>query len=317
MRYQRDLQVRLRERYRRLYKTDDDVYQREAHYFLTFILGIPALRAIIETINRAEPDLDPDKWINEEFTGRSYDWPESEVGRAKVVWRLIEKFASGESTVLGVGHAFSYETNLSAIVRDVTEKAIEPFVEYLEERISSESDILYLLERVKRRIETYDRDDLYAAYTGDTQRGEYKYDHYVRKFLFDQGIDNPIAQPRSASGEADMISDLDSDDPLIEETKLYDGKNYNIAYVSKGLNQAVQYAQDYGKDSAHLAIINLSDQNLQLPSDDDQSIWPPRIHTSNVTVYMVAIRAKPLPSASKRSRQPTKTVARDELVSED
>ncbi len=315
MRYERDLQVRLRERYRRLFKTDYQVYGREANYFRQYILGVPALRAIIDSISRDEPDLDADKWIAEQFTWQTYDWPESEVGRAKVAWRLIERIADGESDAMQVAHhSFSHESNLNASVREMTEKAVEPFIEYLEERLGSESEVLYLLERLKRRVEAFDQKELYARYEADTQHGEDIYDHYIRRFLFDEGIDNPFSQPRSASGEADIVSGLDSDDPLVEETKLYDGERYNVAYVAKGFNQAVQYAQDHGKTVGHLVVVNLSDRNLQLPTDEEPSIWPPRLHVSGVTIYMVVVRGKPLPSASRRGRQATKTVTRDELV---
>jgi hypothetical protein len=53
MKYERDLQVRLRERYRRLYKTDYDQYGREANYFRVFVLKVPALRSIVESISRS------------------------------------------------------------------------------------------------------------------------------------------------------------------------------------------------------------------------------------------------------------------------
>lgn len=311
--YERDIQVRLQQRYRRLYKTKYDVYEREAAYFHKFIRDTPVLRAIVETLEHAEPELDADRWISERFSWQTYDWPTSEVGRAKVIWRLIERLASGDLTAMQLAESFIYDTDPNVGLRDMTETAIEPFIEYLEGRLGTESEVLYLLERLKHRIEAFDIEELYEAYKADTQRGEAGYDHYMRKFLFDQGLD-PISASRSASGEADIVSGLESDDPLVEETKLYDGNSYNVAYVAKGFNQAVQYAQDHGKTAAHLIVVNVSDDNLHMPSDEESSIWPPRLHTSGVTVYMVVIRAKPLPSASRRTRQRTKTVARTDLI---
>jgi hypothetical protein len=314
MKYERDLQVRLRERYRRLYKTDYDQYGREASYFRVFVLKVPALRSIVESISRSEPDLDADEWIQEKFADQSYQFPDTEEGRAKVIWRVIEHLADGTFQAMHVARSFSNDRNVNALVREMTEKLIEPFIEYIEERLGSESEVLYLLERLKRRIEAFDQEVLYANYQANTKRGEVSYDRYVRKYLFDQGIDNPFSQPRSASGEADIVSGLDSEDPLVEETKLYGGADYGVPYIAKGFNQAIQYAQDHGKNVAHLVVINLADHNLQLPSDEELSIWPPRLHASGVTVYMVVIRAKPLPSASQRRKQTTKIVTRDELV---
>jgi hypothetical protein len=102
----------------------------------------------------------------------------------------------------------------------------------------------------------------------------------------------------------------------VEETKLYDGESYKIAYVAKGFNQAVQYAQDYGKTAAHLIVINLSEHNLQIPSDEDTKLWPQRLQSGGVTVYIVVVRARPLPPASKRGKQPVKTIAREDLIND-
>lgn len=300
MRYERDLQVRLRNQYRRLFKADYHIYKREAEYFRTFITESPVLLAVMESMKASTTELDADKWLAEKFTWQVYDVPETEAGRAKVAWRLIEKIASGEI------EAFQFATNMphssgdniDTTLRYMTEKIIEPLVDFLEERIGTESNILYILEKLKRRIEWFDRDELYKAYEQDTRHGEDTYDRYVRKFLFDQGVDYPFSQPSSASGEVDIVSGLEGEDPLVEETKLYDGEQYNIAYVAKGLNQAVQYAQDYSKTTAHLIVINLSEHNLQLPSDEETKIWPARLYVGGITVYLVIVRARPLPSAS-------------------
>jgi len=313
MRYEQGLQVQLRERYRRLFKTGHEVYSREADYFRQFILRTPALRAIVESLERAEPDLDPDRWVTDHFNWQGYDWPPSETGRAKIVWRLINRWADGEDAFQLSG-SFSHDPSGDSMLRAMTEGAVEPFVEYLEERLGSASEVLYLLERLKRRLEAFDQEDLYEAYQSNRRQGEDVYDRYLRKFLFDEGIDYPFSQPASASGRADVVSDMEGDDPLVCEIKLYEGDQYTVAYIGKGLNQAVEYAHDYGKTVAHLVIINLSDHGLQLPSDEDPKLWPSRLHVSGVTVYLVTVRALPQLSASRRGRPAPKVVTREELV---
>jgi len=316
MRYERNLQAQLRERYRQLFKVGFTTYKREMEYFRKYILGIPALSAIVNAIQRAEPDLDPDKWYSEKFQKRDYDFPESEIGRAKVIWRIIERIASGDLDAVQVSFVFPDSTpNKNARMRLVTEQLIEPFLNFLEYRIGTESDMLYLLDKVKRRIEFFDKERLYEeSMAANGRHREGVYDRYVRQFLFDQGIDYPFSQPRSASGEADIVGGLETDDPLVSEIKLYDGDSYGVPYLAQGFNQALQYAKDYGKTSAYLLIMNLSDQNLHMPSDEDVQIWPPRLHSTGVTVYVVVVRAKPLPSASRRDKQTTKRVSRDDLI---
>jgi hypothetical protein len=65
MRYERNLQAQLRERYRQLFKAGYTIYKREMDYFRKYILSIPALSTIIDAIQRAEPDFEPDKWYTE------------------------------------------------------------------------------------------------------------------------------------------------------------------------------------------------------------------------------------------------------------
>lgn len=314
MRYEQNLQAQLRERYRQLFKAGFVAYRRHADYFRQFILKTPVLAAIVESIQRSEPDLDPDQWYRENFQFNGYDLPESEVGLAKLAWRIIERIASGELDALQVSFNLVRPSGNDEAVQLVTERLVEPFVNFLESRIGTESDILYLLDKIKRRIEWFDQEQLYKTCMASERHREEVYDRYIRRFLFDQGVEFPFSQPRSASGEADIISGLETNDPLVAEIKLYDGDSYGITYVAKGFNQAVQYAQDYGKTSAYLLVINLSDQNLHLPSDEDAQIWPPRLHTSGVTVYMVVIRAKPTDSASKQGKQTTKRILRDDLI---
>lgn len=314
MRYERDLQVKLQERYRRLYKADMDAYNQEAAYFRTFVQRSPALKAITENIATSEPDFDADEWTSENFGHQIYAWPDSEVKRAKVVWRLINRWANGEN-ILMLTTSFSLESNINAALRDMTEKAVEPFIEYLQEQLGSASEVLYMLERFTRRFEAFDQGELYEKYERDTKHGEDLYDQHLRKFLFDQGIDYPFSQPASASGEADVVSGLEGDDPLVCEVKLYEpDKRYGVPYVAKGFQQAISYAHDYGKNVAYLVIFNLTDHGLQLPTDEDAKPWPPRLHVEGVTVYMVTVHAKPRVSASRRGKSNPRVVQHHDLV---
>lgn len=317
MRYERDLQVRLRNQYRRLFKADYHTYKTEAGYFRTFIESSPVLKAIISSADQEAASLDVEAWLAEKFVWGGYDIPDTEAGRTKLVWSLIDKISSGGIDAMQFSTQMPHsDNNINSSIRNMTERLVEPFVDYLEERIGTESNVLYILEKLKRRIEWFDLEELYDKYTQDTKHGEAIYDAYARKFLFDQGIDYPLSQPRSASGDADIVSGLEGDDPLVEETKLYDGASYDLKYVAKGFNQAVQYAQDYGKTTAHLIVINLSEQNLQMPSEEDMKVWPARIQSSGVTVYIVVVRARPLPSASRRGKQLVKAVVREDLVND-
>lgn len=82
----------------------------------------------------------------------------------------------------------------------------------------------------------------------------------------------PYSQLRSPSGRSDVLSRLESDDPLVCELKVYDGENRDISHLASGVTQALQYANDHVKFAAHVVIINLTSRPLQLPSDGPERL---------------------------------------------
>ncbi len=108
MRYERQLQAQLRGRYNQLCKTNYVTYKWELSYFRQFILGVPALAAIVDTTQRSEPDLDPDTRYTDKFNVRNCAFPENEMGWAKFIWRIIERIASGELDIMEGSRAFRY-----------------------------------------------------------------------------------------------------------------------------------------------------------------------------------------------------------------
>ncbi|MGW7303176.1 hypothetical protein [Streptomyces sp. NPDC054829] len=314
MRYEHNLQAKLKQKYGLVYGARSDSYKHEIRYLRDFIQGASALRAITETLENSEPEIDPSEWVRDKFSTRSYSWPDTESGRAKIVWQFINWWADGADP-FGLAQCFSVDRHLNTMLRDMTEQTVRPFVEYLMGQLGSASEVLYMLERFTRRLEWFDQVDLYEKYVNDTAHGEDTYDTHLRKFLFDQGIDYPFSQPKSASGQVDVAAGLDGDDPLVCEVKLYDpSRSYRVPYVAKGFRQAIDYAHDYGKSVAYLVTFNLSDHGLQMPTDEVSKPWPPRLHVEGVTVYLVTVNAKPRESASKRGKASPRVVTRDELV---
>lgn len=315
MRFNEGLQVRLQERYRRLYKANWQSYRSHAKYLVDWLSKQPALVSILDAVDRSEPEFDPETWLNSQ-EHRFVRYPENETAFAKLAWWLLRaRIAKTESVGSGIPDALSGNSrNLNDQVRDFTSEVIEPLIEYLQERLASETDVLYTLERYRRRVLWFERQRLRKQYQNDRIHGEDNLDRDLRKFLFDQGIDYPFSQPASSSGKADIVANLESDDPLVCEVKLFDDISYNAAYLAKGLNQAVRYAEDYGKDEAYLVIFNLAERRLELPTDDADYGWPPRLHTAGKTVFLIDVQVAPLPSASQqRARQPI-AVSRDDLL---
>jgi hypothetical protein len=317
VKYRQALQVRLQERYRRLYKAHWQGYNHEATYLVEFIRSTPALQFIVAGLDSALPELDCDKWLAEHFGWQQFELPPTEEGRAKLAWFLLQQWANQPQAASMFGHNLEPQGDLATGAHVATEQIVEPLIEYLQESLGEAADVLYLLERYVRRLELFDKDPLWARYEADRAHGEAIYDAHLRQFLFDQGIDYPFSQPRSASGEADVVADLSSDEPLVVEVKLFDGASYNKAYVAKGFRQAVKYAQDYGKTTAYLVIFNISEKQLQCPTDGEPGEWPPRVETGGVTVFLITVRARPMASASKQPKSATTVITREDLVTPD
>jgi hypothetical protein len=173
---------------------------------------------------------------------------------------------------------------------------------------------LYTLERYVLQIEWFNWERLYTQFQADSRRGEEIYDRHLREFLFGEGFNMPYSQLHSPSGRSDVLSGLESDDPLVCELKVYDSDNRDIAYLATGVTQALQYANDHGKSVAHLVIINLTDRPLQLPSDGPESVKPPYLDLPGVRVYIIQVGGLPRESASKQGKTEPLAVQRAQLV---
>lgn len=316
MKYRQDLQVRLRNRYARLIQTAYQPYPHELRLICDWIRQQPALSAIIDAAVAANPGLSVDDWLASGSRRSGLTWPDGvdERGRAALVWLLMDDIASGKRDVMQVGSRISHETNMNDSVRSLTQSVVQHLFDYLGEQLGTDSEMLYLLERYKRQVEWFDRPALYAAYEADTRAGEAGYDEHLRRFLFTQGVDNPLTQARGASGETDVLANLDTDDPLVCEVKLFDAKDKGKRDVAGGLNQAVQYAHDYGKTVAYLVVVNLAGRDIQLPTDGEPGVWPPRVEIAGVTVHIVTVRALPMPTASKQGKARPVVFTREDLT---
>ncbi|MGI8702359.1 MAG: hypothetical protein ACR2JU_14375 [Nocardioidaceae bacterium] len=221
-----------------------------------------------------------------------------------------------DRAVIDVAHGLSMSGgDLNDDARALVEKVYAPLFDYLFERVSEDSSVLYMLDRFVRLVEWFDRDSLHEAYQQNTQQGEEVYDRALRRFLFQEGVNMPYSQTKSASGLADVLSDLDTEDPLICEVKLFLSDKRPL---SGGIHQAVLYAQDHGKSTAYLVVINLSGRPLELPTDGDEKSVPKYLDVAGVRVVLIPVRAlPPTTTASKAGKANSIVVTKDDLTNPD
>ncbi len=330
MRYQQDLQVSLRDRLRRLLVADSEDAGHETRLVADWIGQQPALRAILAEADRAEEELDHDSLgpallHGDGGLGRGFRWPsQTEAGRASLIWHLMRRIAAedqddtdGTRIVISYAHAVSGHTNMDDMWREFAERILRPLFDYLDERIGAESSVLYTLERYVRRVEWFERDDLYQRYLADRRNGEAVYDLDLRKFLFSEGINMPFSQAKSAWGLSDVLTDLETDDPFIGEVKLFDAVNHGKRELATGVNQAILYAQDWAKTTGYLVTVNLSGRQLELPTDGPKGTWPPYLEVGGVRVHLITVRALPTPTASQQGKPRPVSFTRENLVNPD
>ncbi|RAS59266.1 hypothetical protein C8D87_115127 [Lentzea atacamensis] len=319
MRAQEDLQVAIRERFRRLMTAHYEDFSHQIDLTTAWIEKQPALASILVAAEQVEPELDFDGWLAM-LTNRRMSWPAStEEGKATLVWRLMKYIGSDEiNTQNWRMILFTFSGKLSEAPREMSERLLAALFDFLTERVGMDSNILHVLNRYVRKVEWFDREALHAEYLAQTRRGEEVYDRHLRRFLFSEGINMPFSQAKSASGLSDVLTDLDTEDPLVCELKLFDADNHGKRVIAAGLNQVTHYAGDYNKTVAYLVIVNLSGRALELPTDGEAKVWPRYIELGGVRTYLIPVRAlPPEASASKLGKASPVSVSREELVNPD
>lgn len=303
MYFLRDLRVQLRGRRNRLYKARHETYQSELKFFLAFVESTPYLRALVQELNALHPELEWQAWRDAHFSrGFSVVLPDQdEAALAKVCYGFIRECVEQGNT-RNYAVAVSHKRTFDEMYRYLTELLVDPFVNYLEDRINEGNNTLYVLEKYKRRTEWFHREELMALIQDDPSRSERTVDSHLREYLFDQGIEYPFSTPASPSGEADIVADMGETRPLVLEIKLFDPeRGYDRRYVRQGFRQIFDYTTDYGQSVGYLVVFNCSPKPLVFETSTKRREWPPRVEIDSRTFFLIVVDlATHERSASKR-----------------
>lgn len=304
-RFEHELRVQLRERRNRLYKADWRIWGNEAGLMLAWMRKEPYVAALVREVEAAS--IDPAQWQGASNIRQTIDFPNDERERAKICLHLLKQ---KDPMALRIGTG-----NYNEMATSFVETVIDPLVNYLEDQIEDGGSILGVLERYKRRSEWFHQADLHRRYHEDTAHGEAILDAHLREYLVDQGIAFPFSQPRSPSGEADLVAL--GDDPLALEIKLFlPDAGKDRAYIKQGFSQAYRYANDYGLPAGYLVVFNLTDGALIFGADHADR-WPPSIEIGGRTIFCLVVDANPdRPSASRDRPLKRSELDRDFLLSD-
>ena len=321
MQYLLDLRVRLQQRRDRVHMTDYRHYETELQLFLQFLDNNPYLRALLCTLDASE-ETDFEQWKKNVAESHSSPFPPSETARAKLCLSILKECAYDPNAQAALSWAslFSHGRDLNEMTNDLNEAVLDPFFNYLDDRIDDTGNVLYQLQRFKRKAEWFRQQDLHKMYRDDTGSGEKNLDRVLREALFDGGVDFPFSQPDSPSGRADIISLDDSDDPLVLEAKVFDpGRSRGKSHLRQGFHQVLRYANDYQQNVGYLVAFNCSGNQLVWPSEDSSDgEFPPRLMHDGKTFFLIAIDiATDRESASKERPSDRVEISRSELIGQD
>ncbi|MDP4238646.1 MAG: hypothetical protein Q8904_04140 [Bacteroidota bacterium] len=221
--------------------------------------------------------------------------------------------------IIDKGKDFRYLLDVGRDYNDTLEyfkdNIVSPLLDYIHDQLDKVSHVLYILEKYKLRTEWFTRKDLLAKYKSADKSYEELLEEDLRLFLFDQGINYPFSTPKSASGRADVVSLIDTSDPLVLEIKIYDSsKGYRKERIQGGFAQTVKYTHDYHKDTGYLVVFNMDNLEIEIEGKEADNKWPNRFIFNSKTYYIIFINMNSDVSASKQGVLKKETVLLEELI---
>lgn len=312
MYYNHLLRTKLQEWKNQLSKSDFSDFKDSFIFFVQKIHQEPILLCNIEDIIQEYPltQEELDKW----FEQYSYDRTEYQNKKHKLSY-LIHTYRyfydKGEApTYYYLFGGKPKENNQGFLDRIIT-----PVVDYLHESLDDINSLLYLLEKYKLRTEWFIKDILKEKYkTAKNKQYEQVFEDDIRLYLFDQGIDYPFSTPKSVSGRADVVSLVNTEDPLVMEIKIVDAeKGYGKERIINGFTQIVKYANDYHKNIGYLVVFNLDNTEIEVENKEPDNKFPNRVIFNGKTYYIIVVNLNYDVSASNQKNLKKITVTLEDL----
>jgi hypothetical protein len=285
-----NLRTNLQEWKNRLHKAPYEQFGHQFKYFLNNLSSKKQLAGILKEIsNLHKYDCELLATIHNQISSGTEMNFESLEHQAAFCYQFLRYFTGEYSYDI---HQYSLVpgSNFEQSKSNLIEEYISPIIYVLHDRLDKSSSVIYLLEKYKRRTEWFTNKNLLEQYNSASANYEQILEDDLRLFLFDQGIDYPFSTPSSASGRADIIGEIDTEDPLVVEIKIFDKrKNYGKTRIKDGFSQIVKYANDYNKDVGYLVIYNMNEVELNFNFNENNNVFPPSIYFNNKIFYFIVI----------------------------
>ncbi|WP_099908837.1 hypothetical protein [Streptomyces sp. TLI_171] len=306
-----DLQDGLARRYNSISTARRQNCGKQLQYAADWIRKQPELMGFLQEARRREEPPEREQWLDECESELGIVWPtDTEEGQAALAWDLLDNLDPDRVEHLAVDiFVRAGVNNIDHMVGRFATEVFTPLFQWLSEQVQRTSSVVHTLRRYVYETETFSRDALYAEYLTRTSTGEELYNDNLQLHLFRDGEYVTYAKVRSASGEPDLVGDLDTWDPIVLDGKLY---KRDLKYVGKGVRQVYDYAVDHNKHTGYLVVFNLTDHILKVAGDGPTGSWPPYFEIDDVRIYVFIVRAlPPETTASKRGIAHVATLTKD------
>jgi hypothetical protein len=319
MYYTHRLRSNLQEWRNRLYKSNHDNFGSNLSLFRNRLDETPILKSILFNASIEHP-LDLEVFTSSDGDVDLNAEPYNTTNEKRLASLLYQRLNFWFLNDYPASNLLSYgRTSFNDRLSHFLETEVEPIITYLQDSLEEVNFTLFLLEKYKARTEWFTKESLSGKYLSATKSYEEIFEDDLRLFLFDQGINYPFSTPKSASGRADIIGNLDSNDPLVLEIKVYDtAKSYRKNRIIDGFTQIVKYANDYNKDVGYLVIFNLDNVEIKISGIEIKKgeSWPNRVIFNNKVYYLIFINLNADQTASKQGKMRVEQISEEELYAQ-
>lgn len=288
----------------------------QVKYFLDFISNNEYLNALINKsiLNYKYTDEDLNKMsMNTRFGGSNKF--ENLENQASFCFQIL-KYAIKLNKPNFCSNGLFLKGQFSETKSNIINSFVRPISYYLIDNLNHNNLLIYLFERYKRRTEWFTKNELSEKYYSLNKNYEQFLEDDLRLFLYDNGIEYPFSTPSSVSGRADLLSGLESENPLVAEIKIIDKKkNYGRERIRSGFSQIIDYSNDYNKNVGFLVIYNFNEDKIEFNFTKRDLFSTPYFIFENKIFYFIVINCGIYNSASLKGKLKKFEVTLEQVLS--
>jgi len=202
-------------------------------------------------------------------------------------------------------------------IRPLRDVAVDGVYEYLDEQIGTRNVIYSILLRYKQRSEWFHRTELRGIADDGPEgvTGERGLARDLDEYVFNQHVEF-IIEPRSSSGEADLILREPGGRYLVIDAKYVPVDSTRSAIrdqMNSGFHQVARYCEDYREPEGFLVPFIRTSKRISLELEESDGLR--FLKLGGKTIYYLPVQISDEPSASKSGKAEEVIITKEELVS--